>query len=143
MGINGLGKPRNNQKSLRGEGGVGFLVRECLVDEVEFISQVRYVWMKVRGGRGREALYIGCVYMPTDSNSVSVMDSVYEQLKEDVLSFKQKGRVVLLGDFYARVGKSVDVDDVIGMFGEDFCNGNGNRLISLLNEVELVICNGR
>ena len=25
-------------------------------------------------------------YMPTDSNSVSVMDSVYEQLKEDVLS---------------------------------------------------------
>ena len=40
--------------------------------------------MKVRGGRGREALYIGCVYMPTDSNSVSVMNSVYEQLKEDV-----------------------------------------------------------
>ena len=24
--------------------------------------------------RGREALYIGCVYMPTDSTSVSVMD---------------------------------------------------------------------
>ena len=41
--------------------------------------------MKVRGWRGREALYIGCVYMPTSSNTVSVMDSVYEQLKEDVL----------------------------------------------------------
>ena len=68
------------------------------------------------------------------------MSLYYEQLKEDVLSFKQKGRVVLLGDFNARVGKSVDVDDVIG---EEFCNGNGNRLISLLNEVELVICNGR
>ena len=27
--------------------------------------------MKVRGGRGREALYICCVYMPTDSSSVS------------------------------------------------------------------------
>ena len=83
--------------------------------------------MKVRGGRGREALYIDCVYMPTDNNSVSVMDSVYEQLKEDVLSFKQKGRVVLLADFNARVDKSVDVDDVIGMFREDFCNGNGFR----------------
>ena len=67
----------------------------------------------------REGSIVYCVYMPTDSNSVSVMDSVYEQLKEDVLSFKQKGRVVLLGDFNARVGKSVDV---IGMFGEDFCN---------------------
>ena len=75
--------------------------------------------MKVHGGRGREALNIGCVYMPTDSNSVSVLDSVYEQLKEYVLVFKQKGRVVLLGDFNARVRKSGAVDDVIGMFGED------------------------
>ena len=52
------------------------------------------------------------------------------KLKEDVLSFKQKGRVVLLGDFNARVGRSVDVDDVIGMFGEETCNASGNRLIS-------------
>ena len=58
-----------------------------------------------------------------------------------MLSFKQKGRVVLLGDFNAKVGKSVDVDDVIGMFGEETCNASGNR--SFLNEVELVICIGR
>ena len=55
----------------------------------------------------------------------------------------QKGRVVLLGDFNARVGRSTDVDDVIGMFGEETCNASGNRLISFLIEVELVICNGR
>ena len=62
--------------SFRGEGGVGFLVRGCLVDEVEFVSNVRYeesVWMKVRGGRGREALYICCIYMPTDSTAASVV----------------------------------------------------------------------
>ena len=44
---------------------VGFLVRECLANEVEFINSVKYeesVWMKVRSERGREALYIGCVY---------------------------------------------------------------------------------
>ena len=117
-----------------------------MVNEVEFITNARYeesVWMKVRGERGREALYICCVYMPTDSTSVPVIDSSYGKLKEDVLSFKQKGRVVLLGDFNARVGRSVDVDDVIGMFGEETCNASGNRLISFLNEVELVICNGR
>ena len=27
------------------------------------------------------------------------------------------------------------------MFGEDTCNASSNRLISLLNEVELVACN--
>ena len=45
----------------------------CLVNEVEFINTVKYeesVWMKICSERGREALYIGCVYMPTDSTSV-------------------------------------------------------------------------
>ena len=65
------------------------------------------------------------------------------RLKEDVLTFRQKGKVVLLGDFNARVGRSVEVDDVIGMFGDDACNAGGNRLVSFLNEVEMVVCNGR
>ena len=42
---------------------------DCLVNEVEFVGEVKYaesVWKKVRGERGRSALYIGCVYMPTD-----------------------------------------------------------------------------
>ena len=37
--------------SQRGEGGVGFLVCDCLVNEVEFVGEVKYaenVWMKVR-----------------------------------------------------------------------------------------------
>ena len=55
--------------------------------------------MKVWGERGRLALYIGCVYMPTDSTSVAVLDACYERLKEDVLSLREKGKVVLLGDF--------------------------------------------
>ena len=49
--------------------------------------------MKIRNERVREALYIGCVYMPTDSTSVSIMDSCYERLKEDVPSFKEKGKL--------------------------------------------------
>ena len=40
--------------------------------------------MKICSERTREALYIGCVYMPTDSTSVSIMESCYEKLKEDV-----------------------------------------------------------
>ena len=68
-GYKWFGKCRGNQNSQRGEGGVGFLVRECLVEEVEYIADVHYeesVWMKVRCGRGSQAFYIGCVYMPTD-----------------------------------------------------------------------------
>ena len=41
-GYKWFGKPRSNQNSQRGEGGVGFLVRDCLVNEVEFITSVKY-----------------------------------------------------------------------------------------------------
>ena len=37
-GYKWVGKPSINQNSPRGEGGVGFLVRECLVNEIEFIN---------------------------------------------------------------------------------------------------------
>ena len=42
--------------------------------------------MKVRGGSGRSALYVG-VYMPTDRTSVAAVDAGYVRLKEDVLTF--------------------------------------------------------
>ena len=128
VNVDGYKWPRIDQNSRRGEGGVGFLVRDCIAEEVEFIRDVRYkesVWMKVRGGRGKEALYLCCVDM---GSAAAVIEDGYERLKEDVLEYQQKGRVVLLGDFNARVGKSTDVDDVIGIFGEDTCNRSGNNL---------------
>ena len=146
VGYKWFGKPCSKQNSRRGEEGVGLLIRECLSNEVEFINSVKYeesVWMKVLSQRGKAALYIGCVYMPTDSTSISVVDSCYERLKEDVLSFREKGKFVLLGDFNAKFSRSVQIDDVIGMFGKDMHNASGNRLLSFLNEVELMICNGR
>ena len=47
--------------------------------------------------RGEGKHYIGCVYMPTDSTSVSVMESCYERLKEDVLSFRENGKGCFAG----------------------------------------------
>ena len=35
-------------------------------------------------------LYIGCVYMHTITASASTVDVSYENLKQDVLSFKEK-----------------------------------------------------
>ena len=56
------------------------------------------MWIKVKGERGRNTC--------TDSENVSVIESSYSALKEDVLHMKERGQVVLLGDFNARVGKS-------------------------------------
>ena len=113
----------------------------AITNKVECVGEANYaecVCMKVRGERGRSALYIGCVYMLTDGSGIATIDDSYNLLKEDVLTFKQKE-----GAFNARVGRSSEVDDVIGMFGEETCNASGNKLISFLNEVELIVCNGR
>ena len=48
----------------------------------------------------------------------------------------------MLGDFNARIGRSVQIDYVIGMVGEDMRNASGNRLLFFFNVVELMICNG-
>ena len=113
-----------------------------LGNEEEFVGDVKYaesVWMKVRGERGRSVLYIGCVYMLTDCTGTANIDDSYNLLMNDILAFKQKGKVVVLGDFNARVGMPSVVDDVIGMFGEETCNASGSNLISFLNEVALVV----
>ena len=60
-----------------------------------------------------------------------------------LLGVSTQGGFTVLGDFNARVGRSTDVYDVIGMFGEETCNASGNKFISFVNEVELVICNAR
>ena len=117
-----------------------------MLAEVEFITNINLeesAWIKVRGSRGKESLYIGCFYMPTTTAGLSTLDGCYENVKEDVLIFKEKGRVMLLGDFNARVGTASEIDGIIGMFGEETSNNNVEKLVSFLTEVDLVSCNAR
>ena len=57
-----------------------------MVNEVEFVGEVKYA----------ESVYIGCVYTPTDGPGIATIGDRYNLLEEDVLTFKQKGKVVLL-----------------------------------------------
>ena len=49
---------------------------------------------------------------------VDCVQECYENLSLDS-RFQSKGRIILLGDFNARVGKGLDSDDVVGLYGED------------------------
>ena len=96
MGVSGLGSLMMF-KILR-EGGGGFLVRNCLVNEVEFVGEIMYaesVWMKARGERERSALYIGCVCMPTDGSGIATIDDSYNLRKMSLLS-SRRGRLFCL-----------------------------------------------
>ena len=65
-GYKWFGKPREGIKGKRGEGGVGFLVSELLMEDVTIIKNVKCnetIWLRIKILSGVD-LYIVCVYMP-------------------------------------------------------------------------------
>ena len=72
-----------------------------------------------------------------------MLQECYEKVNLDISRFQSKGRIILQGDFNARVGKGLDSDDVVGLYGEDMCNSNGNKLIELMHQLNLVLWNCR
>ena len=61
-----------------------------------------------------------------DTHSVCTMFDPYNYTRTRTYLPVLKGKVVLLGDFNAGVGRSAQIDDVVGMFGENTCNASGN-----------------
>jgi hypothetical protein len=64
-----LGKPRLGNENGDKHGGVGFLVRNTLVDLSQVITDTSLhdsIWLKIHGTRGTQDMFIGCVYMPTN-----------------------------------------------------------------------------
>ena len=67
----------------------------------------------------------------------------FNLLEKDICMFHAKWKVLFKGNVNSMVGKSNEVDDVIGMFREASCNGSGNLLFELLHNCDLKVCNGR
>ena len=68
---------------------------------------------------------------------------MYAAVMEDILGYQEKGQVVVLGDFNARVGSATTNFDVIGRFGKTHSNASGQRLIHLLHGTSMYALNGR
>ena len=50
---------------------------------------------------------------------------------------------LVYGGLNARVGKGLDSDDVVGLYGQDMCNSNGSKLIELMQQLNLMLWNCR
>lgn len=125
-------------------GGVGFLVAEVLMEEVEVSAgKFETMWLQVRSGRKKVPLHIGCVYMPVEGKLSSKTDEIYSELSKQVQLKSKEGEVVLLGDFNARVGSAGFEGDNIGQYGEAMINNNGEKLKRFLRGSELFTVNNR
>ena len=143
-----IGRPRGRDHIKKGRGGgVGFLVHNTLVANVsvgDTTGSQEVMWLLVDGsGSENLPLVLASIYMPCESYRTADRALAFEILGADLVRYQQRGRVVLLGDFNARVGQAIVDGDHIGRYGETTINGNGKRLISMLSRNSMYVVNGR
>ena len=91
--------------------------------------------------KGEYVTILSC-YAPTLTSEDEQKDLFYEELHTALSETKKEDKIILLGDFNARVGTDAAVwDGVIGRNGVGKMNSNGLRLLTLCSEFSLTITN--
>ncbi|KAI8440933.1 hypothetical protein MSG28_009230 [Choristoneura fumiferana] len=87
-------------------------------------------------------VHLFSAYAPTLPSQDEDKEAFYQQLRQSLESVPKHDKVILLGDFNARVGTDYGLwNGVLGKHGVGKCNDNGSRLLSLCAEFDLGITN--
>ena len=83
-------------------------------------------------------------YAPTLDSDEATKDAFYNRLDEILRRIPNNDKILLMGDFNARVGSNhLAWEGVLGRNGVGSCNANGHRLLTLCAEHQLTITNTR
>ena len=100
--------------------GMGFAIRSTLASklpEAPVGLNERIMFLRIPLTRNRYATLISC-YAPTLTSSEEIKDQFYEQLDNLLASIPRHEKIILLGDFNARVGKNHTIwQGIIGRHG--------------------------
>lgn len=135
-----IGKPESEAR----QAGVGFAVRNRLIPQLVSIPKGindRLMTMRLKLAHGRYATVIS-VYAPTMSYPDEAKEEFYDTLSRTIASVPQCDKLILLGDFNARVGRDVHSwEKVLGHQGVGKENSNGSLLLNLCANNGLIITN--
>lgn len=112
------------------EHGVGFAVRNELLHSIETPWGVSERIMVMRLNSDCGFVTIIAAYAPTLNSSAESKDRFYQQLGDTVQHTRRGDRLIILGDFNARVGRDkMSWPDCIGDYGIGKQNENGQTLL--------------
>ena len=128
----------------RREAGVGFAIRTSLVRKMESLPRginERLMTMRLPLQRKRYLTLVSA-YAPTMTYTVEDKEAFYERLTEAVKTVPPSDRLLVLGDFNARVGSNHKAwEGVLGPHGVGKDNSNGQLLLSFCSQENLSITN--
>jgi len=129
-------------KRERRDSGVGFAIRNTIMhllkEDPSPVSD-RIMTMRLPLKKNAYATIVN-VYAPTMTNSEETKEAFYSQQRNAFSKICRKDKLILTGDFNARVGCEQDNwEGVIGKQGSGKCNSNGKLLLALCSEYGLLI----
>jgi hypothetical protein len=132
------GKPDGERR----DAGVGFAIRNKLLDKIEQPTAVneRIIRLRIPLVSGRFTSVIS-IYAPTLVSSEDEIVAFYTALSSLLNSIPKEEGIILLGDFNARVGVDFDTWKPLGHFGIGKMNYNGLLLLQLCTQFDMAITN--
>ncbi len=127
----------------RRDHGVGFAIKTSIAKNLHalpFGKSERQISLRLplEGGR---FVSVVCAYAPTMGHSEADILSFYAELKQSLSGIPREDKIVLLGDFNARVGRDHGTWSCLGPEGIGGSNSNGLQLLQLCNELNLAVGN--
>ena len=150
-------KERLDQKSSIGSGGVGILLRKSIGDIslVKIYDSFDGLWVKCQCNE--DVLFVCGLYIPPDNGPRGDQDfaKCLQAVEDDCVNFKMLGKVIVMGDFNARIGSNQSMIQFFGgtgVFGRNVMDVDGGgagaarsrgiRLVNSMDAAGMVIMNG-
>ncbi|KAK2172277.1 hypothetical protein NP493_975g04040 [Ridgeia piscesae] len=119
------GKPEGERR----EAGVGFAIKKDIVTKLTPLRKDNFVT-------------IISVHAPTMTNPDANKEAFYNQQASVLSGIPRTDKLLMIGDFNARIGRDNDKRPlVIGKHKIGKCNSNGELLLALCSEFELIVTN--
>ena len=123
---------------------MGFAIKKDIVTKLTEIPRPindRIMTMRLPLSRDNFATIIS-VYAPTMTNPDENKEAFYNQLASVLSGISRTDKLLLIGNFNARIGRdNAKCPLVMGKHGIGKCNSNGELLLALCSELEVIVTN--
>ena len=134
------GKPNGERR----EAGVGFAIKMDIVvklTEMPHPVSDRIMTMRIFLTKDLNATIVSA-YAPTMANSEQNKETFYSQLQSTLRNIPSTDKLLLIGDFNARIGRENDKwPSDSGKYVIGKCNSNDELLLALCTELDLIVTN--